>query len=257
MVTAPLSKAWSLSVGGGTAVRTASALERFSDRFPANKAQTSAEFIGNPTLAPERSWQADVELKARYPNVTFKLSGFARRLSNYITLEDAPDVEPMLPLPIFSGGPFRYTNGAATFYGGEVSSAVALLPSLTASLNGSYLWGKNLETGQPALGVAPLRGELDLRYEPPGGRFFVESALQAADEQDRVATVLGETPTGGHVTLDVKGGIEVGHGVSLEGGVTNLTGTDYVNHLNAKNPYFRTPIPEPGRVFFLNAAYAF
>jgi iron complex outermembrane receptor protein len=31
--------------------------------------------------------------------------------------------------------------------------------------------------------------------------------------------------------------------------VTNLTDTDYVNHLNAKNPYVGTPIPEPGRVF--------
>jgi iron complex outermembrane receptor protein len=49
----------------------------------------------------------------------------------------------------------------------------------------------------------------------------------------------------------------VGRGVSLEGGVTNLTDTAYVNHLNAKNPYFGTPIPEPGRVFFVGAAYEF
>jgi len=257
MITAPLSEAWSLSVGGGTAVRTASALERFADRFPANKAQTSAEFIGNPRLEPERSWQADLEVQARYDRVSFKVSGFARRLSNYITLEDAPDVEPMLPLPIFADGPFRYTNGTATFYGGETSASVAVLRSLTASATASYLWGKNLETNQPALGVAPLRGDLGLRWEPPEGRFYLESTVSAAAEQNRVAMVLGETPTDGYVTLDLKGGLEVGRGVSLEGGVTNVTDVNYVNHLNAKDPYFGTPIPEPGRVFFVGATYDF
>ncbi|MEF8939080.1 MAG: TonB-dependent receptor [Salinivenus sp.] len=257
MLTAPLSEVWSLSVGGGTAVRTAGALERFADRFPSNKAQTSAEFIGNPRLEPERSWQADLEVDARYDRAAVRVSGFARRLSNYITLTDAPDVEPMLPLPIFAEGPFRYSNGTATFYGGEASASVALRPSLTVSASGSYLWGQNRKTGQPALGVAPLRGNLGVRVEPPQGRFYVEGTLRAAAEQDRVATVLGETPTEGAVTLDVKGGVEMGGGVSVEGGVTNLTDADYTNHLNAKNPYSGTPIPEPGRVLFLGATYRF
>ena len=249
MLTAPLSEAWSLSVGGGSAVRTASALERFADRFPANKAQTSAEFIGNPRLDPERSWQADLELEARYNRFAVKVSGFARRIENYITLEDAPDVEPMLPLPIFAEGPFRYTNGTATFYGGETSASLAVLPFLTARASGSYLWGKNLETGQPALGIAPLQGDLGLRWEPRNGRFYVESTLHATAEQDRVAIVLGETPTDGYVTVNLQGGLDLGRGVSLEAGVTNLTDTDYVDHLNATNPYAGTPIPEPGRVF--------
>ena len=53
MLSAPLSEAWSLSVGGGTAVRTASALERFADRFPANKSQTARRNAGSvsPTIS--------------------------------------------------------------------------------------------------------------------------------------------------------------------------------------------------------------
>ena len=257
MLSASLSDAWSLSVGGGTAVRTASALERYADRFPANKAQTSAEFIGDPTLRPERSWQADVELEARYPKLSLKMSGFARRIENYITLEDAPDVEPMLPLPIFADGPFRYANGEATFYGGEASAGYALSDPLTVSLKASYLWGQNETTDQPALGVSPLSADLGLRYEPTSENFFVEGAVRAAAEQERVATVLGETPTEGYVTIDLKGGVEVGHGISLEGGVTNLTGSGYVNHLNATNPYTGRPIFEPGRIFFAGLTYRF
>ncbi|WP_263786128.1 TonB-dependent receptor [Salinibacter grassmerensis] len=257
MLTAPLSEAWTLSAGGGTAVRSASALERYADRFPSNKAQTSAEFIGNPRLDPERSWQADLELEARYDRVSFTAGGFARRISNYITLQDAPDVEPMLPLPIFAEGPFRYANGTATFYGGEMSASVAVLRSITASVSGSYLWGENLETGQPALGVAPLSGDIGVRYEPPQGRFYVESTLGGAVEQDRVAAVLGETSTEGYVTLDLKGGLTVGRGISVEGGVTNVTNVDHVNHLNAKNPYSGIPIPEAGRIFFAGINYDF
>jgi iron complex outermembrane receptor protein len=49
----------------------------------------------------------------------------------------------------------------------------------------------------------------------------------------------------------------VGRGISVEGGVTNLTDADYVNHLNAKNPYSGTPIPETGRIFFAGVNYAF
>ena len=258
MLTAPLSEAWTLSVGGGTAVRTASALERFADRFPANKAQTSAEFIGNPRLDPERSWQGDLELEARYDRVSFRVSGFARHLTNYITLEDAPDVAPMLPLPIFKKkGPFRYANGTATFYGGETSASVAVLPSLTAGVTGSYLWGENRETDQPALGVAPLQGDLSLRWEPPADRFYVESTLHATADQIREASVLGETETDGYVTVDLQAGVELPYNVLLEAGVTNLTDTDYVNHLNASNPYSSTPISEPGRVFTTNLTVRF
>ncbi|WP_233992838.1 TonB-dependent receptor [Salinibacter altiplanensis] len=55
-------------------------------------------------------------------------------------------------------------------------------------------------------------------------------------------------PTGSYVTLDLQDGTELGRGASLEVGANNLTDTDYVNHLNASNPYSGMPIPEPGRV---------
>ena len=33
-------------------------------------------------------------------------------------------------------------------------------------------------------------------------------------------------------------------------GVKNITDEQYVNHLNAKNPFTGMAIPEPGRIFF-------
>ena len=53
--TLQVSDLWSFSTGIGRAVRSATILERYSDRFPSTKFQIAAEFMGNPALDPERS----------------------------------------------------------------------------------------------------------------------------------------------------------------------------------------------------------
>ena len=75
-----------LNLGVGSAARTADALERYSDRFPASKAQIAAEFVGNPDLKPERSTQGDVWLEGNFEKVTVQASVFVRGVDNYITL---------------------------------------------------------------------------------------------------------------------------------------------------------------------------
>ena len=238
----------------GSVVRTADALERYSDRLPASKAQTSAEFVGTPTLDPERSTQADLWIEAEYTRWTLSLNTFARRLDNYITLEstDLPKRLPLSPPTVF-----RYVNGRATFYGGEATAAYRLLPPLTARVTGSTLWGQDETVDEPALGVPPLRSSLSLRYEPIDGRFFAQSTLHLVDAQTRVASTRGETPTDGYTTIDVKGGVDITNDVSLQLGVTNLLDAMYVNHLNAKNPFSGQPLPEPGRVVFADLTVVF
>lgn len=253
-VSVPLARRWSLSLGVGSVVRTADALERYSDRFPASKAQTSAEFQGNPNLAPERSTQADVWLEGGFPRLRLSVNAFARKMDDYITLEPT-DLSPMLPLS--PSTVFRYVNGEATFYGGEASAAYALFDGWTVNVGGSYLWGEDTTLDEPALGVTPFSGDVGLRYETGGGRFFAEGVVHAVAEQDRVAATRGETLTDGYVTADLRAGFEVVRGVSLLAGVTNLTDAFYVNHLNAKNPFSGTPIPEPGRIFFTNLSLTF
>ena len=250
----PLGTAWTASAGLGSVVRTADALERYADRFPASKAQTSAEFVGNPDLAPERSTQADLWLEGVYPRLRLNLNGFYRQMDDYITLEPT-DLNKLLPLS--PDVVYRYVNGEATFYGGEAAVAYAVFSGLTASVSASYLWGRDDTLDEPALGVSPLSAELGLRYETPGGRLFVEGGLRAVAEQDRVATTRGETPTDGYVTADLRGGVQIMRGVDLLVGVQNLTDESYVNHLNAKNPFTGVPIPEPGRVFFSSLSLSF
>ena len=244
---------WSVAVGVGSAVRTADATERYSDRLPSSKAQMSAEFVGNPALRPERSTQADLWLETAHPGWSLSLNLFARRLDNYITIEptDLPKRLPLSPPTVF-----RYVNGTATFYGGEATLAIRLPYALTLTTTGSYLWGQDETRDEPAFGVAPPRVDLGLRYEP-SARFFAEATLHQVARQDRVAASRGEMPTDGHTTLDLKAGLRLLRQWRLQIGVQNLTDTAYADHLNAKNPFTGRRIPEPGRVFFLDLTLAF
>ncbi len=249
-----LSRYWTVSLGAGSAVRTADATERYSDRIPATKAQTSAEFMGNPDLEPERSNQADLWIEASYPRLALQLNAFARHMDEYVTIgaTDLPKRLPLSPETVF-----RYVNGEAEFWGFEVSADAGVTESLTLSAATNYLRGQNLTRDRPVIGVAPMRGSLGARFEPPQGRFFVQGKMTGVADQDRVARELGEGVTDGYVTADLKGGVRMYEGLRLRLGVENLGDEQYVNHLNAENPFTGSRIPEPGRVFFADLSWAF
>ena len=257
-----LNENWSVSIGAGTAVRTADVNERYSDRIPASKAQTSAEFVGNPELDPERSSQLDLWIEANYPKLTFNSNIFIRRINDYITLEptDLPKRLPLSPDTVF-----QYVNGKADFWGVESSIAYQLLPVLTVKTSIDYLWGKDKRVDEPALGIAPLGFDAGIRYDSKNGNYFVEGVLNVTDRQDRIAETRGERSTDGYQTVDIKSGIQLFDDLSFRFGVENLFDVDYVNHLNANNPFAGIPIanfsglrvPEPGRVFNFKVEYSF
>ena len=252
-VRADLSPVWTLSLGIGSAVRTADATERYSDRVPASKAQTSAEFVGNPQLAPERSTQGDVWLEGRWRRTSLQLNAFGRRVTDYITLE--PTALPRR-LPLSPSIVYRYVNGNATYWGAEASLGVTVAPPLLLSLGGSWLWGDNTTLDEPALGVAPWRADVGLRFEPDT-RYYLQGTTHLVGRQDRVETTAGEQPTPGYTTVELRGGFRPTSALELRAGVQNLTDVQYVNHLNARNPFTGDRVAEPGRVVFVSATWVY
>jgi len=261
-VSATPTQNWVFTLGLGSAVRTADATERYSDRIPASKAQTSAEFVGNPALDPERSTQIDLWVEGSYPRFALSANVFTRYIDDYITLRPTG-----LPkrLPLSPNTVFQYQNGEATFWGFESSAAYRFIPQLQGEIGLKYLWGKDDTVDEPALGVAPFGIDTGLRYENTSGKYFAETTLHLVSEQGRVAATRGEQPTDGYATLDLKTGIQIWNGVSLRAGVNNIFDKQYVDHLNANNPFAGIPIasftgqriPEPGRVFFFDISYRF
>jgi iron complex outermembrane receptor protein len=125
------------------------------------------------------------------------------------------------------------------------------------SAAGSYLHGTDDQLDEPAIGVAPLKGSLGVRFEEPQGRLYMEAIGTAVAEQDRVSTSRNEGPTPGYRTLDLRAGVGLANGVTLRTGVLNVFDTFYWDHLNARNPFTTEPVPEPGRVLFVDLGWAF
>jgi iron complex outermembrane receptor protein len=253
-VSTDLSRTWTLALGAGSVVRTADASERYSDRIPASKAQTSAEFVGNPQLAPERSNQADLWLDGSFERFAMHWGLFGRTINDYITIEATG-----LPkrLPLSPDIVYQYVNGDATFWGMDASFTAALSEVLTADAGIAYLYGQDTDLDEPVIGVAPFRTSLGLRYEERLGRYYVEGSVDLVVKQDRVSTSRGETASPGYQTGDVRAGVSLANGVTLRTGVLNVWNTDYHDHLNAKNPFLGIPVPEPGRVVFLDLVWSF
>ena len=237
---------WSLSVGAGRAMRTATVLERYSDRFPSTKFQLAAEFMGNPELDPEQSLELNVGGRGAYGDLLVEIEAFYRVIDDYITVVPDPALGKRLPLspPVV----FRYVNGSeATFYGGELllRQRVNDLVSWRGSL--AYVRGEDEELNEPVLGVAPLNGEVGVRLHLLDSRLWIDLASRFADRQDRVATSRFEQETPGWAIYKLSAGFELPNGFELTAAVDNLTDRAYAEHLNSPNPFTRERISEMGR----------
>lgn len=257
--TLPLTPVWSVSAGIGSVARPLQALELYSDRIPASRAQTSAEFQGNPFLDPERSTQVDLWIEGQGNVWTLQASGFARRLDNFITLQPT-GITPALPLS--PSTVFGYVNGEATFYGAELQGTVQVIDRLQLRGSASYLWGQDETLDEPALGVSPASVSAGARWTLPitGSavqRLYLDGALTLAAEQDRVASTRGEQVTPGWAVADLQVGARLLNAVDLRFSAENVLDADYTNHLSASNPFNGARISEPGRVFAFTAAYTF
>lgn len=245
-----LSPRWTLSLGGGSVARPPDASERYANRFPASKSQMSAEFQGNPSLDPERSTQADLWVDGQGRRWSVSVNGFARQINDYITLQ-VTELEPVLPM---SPAVYRYTNAKATFYGSEVSASVIPVQPLTLRASGSYLWGRDESTDEPAFGVSPPSANLGFRWRPSVrtgkmSSLYFDGSVTLVAAQERVARARGEESTDGYTRVDLQAGAQLLKRLELEVGVENLFDVAYCNHLNSKNPFSGAQVPEPGRVF--------
>lgn len=251
----PVRNGVTLTAGAGSAARAPESLERYGDRMGSTRAQRGNEFIGVPSLAPERTWQSDLGVTLQTGRLDATLTGFARYHDDYITFEEAPDVPSALPMT--PDEVFRYRNGEAFFWGAELEMAYALRRGVTLQATGDYLWGRDETLDEPAYGVAPASLRLGARVQPFDDRLFFEADLRGVASQTRVAETRGEASTDGYVLANLRLGLPLPQGLTLRAGIDNLFNTTYANHLNARNQFTRAPILEPGRSLFARVRYVF
>ncbi|MBZ0114011.1 MAG: TonB-dependent receptor, partial [Thermoanaerobaculia bacterium] len=242
-----------VTAGAGRVVRYPTTLERYSDRFPSTRFQIAAEFMGDPSLAPETALQLDVGIARHGARSLFELDLYHRTIDDYITVR----LDPSLPrrLPLSPTTVYRYTNGdGAEFIGAEVNWRISLTDTLQASLGASYLRGEDLTFDEPAFGVPPLQTTAGVRWAPLQP-LFVEAVLTVTDSQDRVATSRNERATPGSEVVDLLAGWQFTH-VELRGGIRNLFDEDYADHLNSLDPFGGQRLSEPGRSVFVGLEFS-
>ncbi|MEM7051839.1 MAG: TonB-dependent receptor [Acidobacteriota bacterium] len=244
-----LADGWTVSAGFGRASRTATALERYSDRFPATKFQISAEFLGNPDLDPETSLELDLGSQWVVGRLLVEGEVFYREIDDYITVVADASVPKRLPLS--PPTVFRYINGdSATFYGGELRLRQEVGEWVTWRASLASTRGDDDELDEPVLGIEPTSGTLALTLRHPSGRWWGDLSVRLVERQDRVAAARFEVETPGFTRLDLALGSRLGEALELEVGATNLTDEDYAEHLNARVPFTGERVTEPGRSLF-------
>lgn len=251
-----LREGWVVTAGIGRSVRTAMAIERYSDRFPSSRFQLSAEFMGNPAIRPEKALQVDVGTELNFWGIALQADAFYRRIDDYITILADPT------LPKKSGMSYsvvyRYLNGPeAIFYGGELQVRRQLGPYAEARGALSYIWGEDRFFNEPVIGMQPLRGNVEVEAHTGDRRLFAILGANMVDRQNRVATQRFEQPTAGYTTFDLRGGWRFSSSLTFNLGVENIGNRFFINHLNNINPFTRQRLPEPGRNVYAGLTVSF
>jgi len=236
------------------AQRSGSLTERFINYFPVG--QDPFEMLGNPQLATEVNYQADLTFKWQIAEkAVVNVDVFAAYLQDYISSVIDTTLTPRLPM---SPGVRQFINIDEAFKTGfEVSWDQNLFEGLSHRMGIAYTYGQDLERDEPLPEIAPL----DVRYAIYGSylkdRLRPEVIFRYVAEQSRASAEFGETVTPSFSLLDVKIGYQITSGLSVNAGVNNLLDENYFEHLNRSVRGANAPIFAPGRNFFANLNLTF
>lgn len=216
--------------------------------------------LGNISLKPENGYSANAGIRMWKKKLNFQADVFANRILNMIT-----EVPGEFIYTWNTGASEGLTDTLPAFVNANISKAFLvgfdagfqfqIFSGFVLSGSGSYVRGKDTETGSNLPQIPPLNGRLGIRYTR-NKVGTAELIIVGAARQDKIA--VGETETGGFTRLDLAlGSIPVNLGparLQLFAGVDNLTNRSYTSHLSTNRGSISV---EPGRNIFLRMSLAF
>ena len=208
--------------------------------------------IPNPDLKPEKSNGYELGLRYDGAALAFTISGYYNDYDDFIESKINLGADPETHVIIFQS----QNIASARIYGTEVAATARAgewTPALrgwTARISGAWSRGEDLERNQPLNSVDPGSALLSLAYAAPTGAWrgeLVTTSVAAKRQVDRSRVDLYRT--GSYVTLDLLGQANLGHGVTLDAGLFNLTNQDYIEWADVRGrpvgdpliPYYTRP----------------
>jgi hemoglobin/transferrin/lactoferrin receptor protein len=210
--------------------------------------------IPNPDLQPETSDGYELGLRWRTPRLTLTASVYDNEYRDFIESKVNLGVDPATGYTLFQS----QNVARARIYGAELGLTIRaddLSPGLagwSGRLAASWSKGLDLSEHEPLNSVDPPSAVMALRFDAPSGRWGTEwavTAVQAKDDVDDTPVDLYQTA--GYVTLDWAANVDLGHGLSLNAGVFNLTDREYIEWSDVRGRAANDPLvpyyTRPGR----------
>lgn len=221
--------------------------------------QMASSWVGNPALAPEKHYQAELGVEIDGSGWSLDAAAYADRVDDFILRDTARGQDGIL----LANGATVYRNVDALLAGLELGGAVTFGKGWSISGNVFYTYGQNLEDDKPLAQIPPLQGSIELAFAGDG--WSAGTRLRAAATQTRVdddpTTGSGRDvgKTDGYVAQDLFASVSVAEPVELRLGVTNLFDTSYADHMNRGSAFDPTEVQvnEPGRSVYLQLRAAF
>lgn len=207
------------------------------------------DYLGDVNVANERAWQSDFGGEWSKGRITWVLSGFYYRISDYIMGIVDPDMDAMTigarGVKVTGNIPVAVLKGARSGFSYKLTKGF--------DLNNRTSWTHGeTGSGMPLPMIAPVRNVLSGRWTYKSG--FMQLETEAVASQNRVSTDFGEQTTASYFLVHLRGGHAFKAGKNqlvLNGGIENLLDRRYRTHLTWGG------IPQPGMNAFLNLNYTF
>ncbi|KQR67494.1 TonB-dependent receptor [Pedobacter sp. Leaf176] len=214
---------------------------------------------GDPSLAPEQSYQADLGLGWTEEKWSVQVSPFYNYFPNYIYLN------PTAQHDYYYGAGnqvFQYAQSRVVRYGGEIQLKYHILKSLSAEFLGEYVYAKQLSGDKkgytlpfspPASALLNLTWSPELSEKLQNTYISVDYRLTAAQNN----IVPPEKVSPGYSVINIQAGTKVSLGsqslmISLQ--AQNVLNTRYLNHTSF---YRLIELPEAGRNLILSLKVPF
>lgn len=215
--------------------------------------------LGDPSLSPEQSYQADLSLGWKEAKWSVQVSPFYNYFPNYIYLN---------PTPRHSPGPgggnqiFQYSQSRVMRYGGELQMKWKFYENLSTEVIAEYLHSEQLSGDKKGYTLPfspPVTGLINLTWSPEINSYFQNSYFsidyRIAAAQNSI--VPPEKKTLGYQLINLQAGTRISLYkqplmVSLQ--AQNLLNTRYMNHTSF---YRLIELPETGRNIVLSLKIPF
>lgn len=216
---------------------------------------------GTPDLDDTSNYEIDFGMENNFENLTIKTSVFYSKLKDYIYYNAGP-----------VGGPARTVNNFenidATIYGFDVGGMYSFTDEVYLDFGLAYQRGKKDkalagQTDKDLANITPAKVNLALNYDySSSGTAKVE--VIAADTWDNYDADNGEQEIDSYAIMNLKVRQDLSRHFELTGGIDNVFDKTYAVNNTYKDLILLSDgtgevmkMNEPGRYYYINAAYKF